>query len=44
LVERVGYGLCPVVSPDGQYLFYLSSPQGISWMNTEFIEQSRPGK
>lgn len=37
LVDRISYGLCPVVSPDGGYIFYLSSPQGVSWMNTEFI-------
>lgn len=41
LIERVRYGLCPIVSPDGQYLFFLSSPQSVSWMSTEFIEALR---
>ena len=42
LIAKVRYGLCPVVTPDGQYLLYLSSPQSVSWMNTEFIEALRP--
>lgn len=42
LVETVTYGLCPSVSPDGKYLFYLSSPRSVSWMNTEFIDELRP--
>jgi len=42
LVEQVGYGLCPRVSPDGKYLFFLSSPQSVSWMSTEFIQELKP--
>ena len=38
LISRVYYGLCPVVSPDGKYLFFLSSPQSASWMSTEYIK------
>ncbi len=41
LIEQVSYGLCPIVSPDGQYLFFLSSPRSVSWMSTEFIEALR---
>lgn len=44
LVEAVSYGLCPSVSPDGKYVFYLSSPTSVSWMNTAFIEELRSGK
>lgn len=44
LVSVVTYGLCPTVSPDGKYLFYLSSPQNVSWMNTAFIDDLRPDK
>ncbi len=42
LIEQVSYGLCPIVSPDGQYLFFLSSPQSVSWMSAGFIEALRP--
>lgn len=43
LIEQVAYGLCPLVSPDGKYLFFLSSPQGVSWMSTEVVERLEPG-
>ena len=43
-VSNVGYGLAPVVSPDGKYMFFLSSPQSVSWMNTEFLTELRPAK
>jgi hypothetical protein len=42
LIAKIRYGLCPVVTPDGKYLLFLSSPQTVSWMNTEFIEALRP--
>ncbi len=41
-VPGVFEGLCPIVSPDGKYLFYLSSPQSVSWMSANFIEVLRP--
>ena len=41
-VPGVFYGLCPILSPDGKYLFYLSSPQNVSWMSADFIETLRP--
>jgi hypothetical protein len=42
LISAVSYGLCPVVSPDGKYLFFLSSPQGISWMSAQVLEDLEP--
>jgi hypothetical protein len=44
LVEAVSYGISPSVSPDGKYLFFLSSPTSVSWMTTDFIEDLRPGR
>jgi len=44
LIEQIRYGLCPLVSPDGLYLFFLSSPRSVSWMSTGFIEQLKPGR
>ncbi len=42
LLDTISYGLCPAVSPDGDYLFYLSRPDSVSWMNTGFIRELRP--
>lgn len=42
LIEQIRYGLCPLVSPDGLYLFLLNSPRSVSWMSTGFIEQLKP--
>ena len=42
LIEQIRYGLCPLVSPDGLYLFFLNSPRSVSWMSTGFIEQLKP--
>lgn len=44
LMERISYGLCPLVSPDGKYLFFLGSPQSVSWMSAEIIEELKPGE
>lgn len=41
-ISQIWYGLCPVVSPDGKYLFFLSSPQSVSWMSTGFIQELKP--
>ena len=35
-------GVCPQVSPDGKYLFYLG--EGVVWVDTKTIEALRPGK
>jgi WD40 repeat protein len=42
LIKSISYGLCPVISPDGNYLFFLSSPQSVSWMQASFIEELKP--
>lgn len=42
MIDGVPYGLCPVVSPDGEYLFFLSSPKGVSWMSARIIEELKP--
>ena len=41
LGERL-QGVCPRVSPDGKYLFYLG--EGIVWVDAKTIEALRPGK
>ena len=33
-------GVCPLVSPDGKFLFFVSD--GIFWMSAKFIEKLRP--
>ncbi|MEZ5357377.1 MAG: ankyrin repeat domain-containing protein [Candidatus Zixiibacteriota bacterium] len=38
-------GLCPIVSPDGQYLFmigYTTGQSNIHWMRADFIDRLRP--
>jgi ankyrin repeat protein len=35
-------GVCPSVSPDGKYFFYLHSGGTVHWMNAGFIEELRP--
>lgn len=37
LVDRIYYGLCPIVTRDGKYLLFLGSPTSVSWMTTEFL-------
>jgi Tol biopolymer transport system component len=37
----IGWASFPSVSPDGKYLFFMSR-EGISWVNTSFIEDLRP--
>ena len=34
--------ICPVVTPDGRFLFYLQGTN-VRWMSTDFIEEMRPG-
>jgi hypothetical protein len=41
-VESIGYALCPAVSPDGRYLFFLSSPTSVSWVSMEVVERLAP--
>ncbi len=42
LIASVGYCLCPVASPDGKYMFFLSSPQSVSWVTTDFLTELKP--
>lgn len=37
----IGWASFPSVSPDGKYLFFMSR-EGVSWVNTSFIEDLRP--
>jgi hypothetical protein len=37
-----GNTLCPIVSPDGNFLFFLYSNDGIMWVEANFIEKLRP--
>ena len=34
--------LCPVVSPDGRYLFFLRSGR-VYWVDASYIDELRPG-
>jgi hypothetical protein len=42
MVENIPYCAAAVLSPDGKYIFYLSSPDHVSWRDTSFIEELRP--
>jgi hypothetical protein len=37
LLDKIYYGLCPIVTRDGKYLLFLGSPTSVSWMKTEFL-------
>jgi hypothetical protein len=41
-VENVPYCISPIVTPDGAYVIYLSSPSSFGWRDTAFIEEYRP--
>jgi len=36
------FGKCPIVSPDGKYLFYIN--ESIMWVSADIIERMRPSK
>lgn len=43
-INSGGNDLCPVVSPDGKYLFFISTRDGISkiyWVSTQFIDRMK---
>ncbi len=42
LVANVPYCLSPIVTPDGKYVIYLSSPSSFAWRDASFIEELRP--
>ena len=39
-LEQLPLGMCPIISPDGKYLFY----EGSQWVSAKFIEELRPRK
>jgi len=44
-VNTDGHDLCPIVSPDGKYLFFLSQRGGMSrvyWVSMQVVEKLRP--
>jgi Tol biopolymer transport system component len=44
-VNTARHDLCPIVSPDGKYLFFVSNREGESnvyWVNIEVVERERP--
>lgn len=44
-INSGGNDLCPIVTPDGKYLFYLTSKSGIygpHWVDAQLIEDLRP--
>jgi len=41
-INTPGTNFCPMVSPDGKYLFY-SASRDIYWVSTEVIQRLRPG-
>ena len=40
--DNVPYCISPIVTPDGKYVLYLSSPSSFAWRDTSFIEDLRP--
>ena len=42
LVENVPYCISPIVTPDGKYIFYMSSPSSVAWRDTSFVDDFRP--
>ncbi len=45
-VNSDGHDICPIISPDGNYLFFLSNREGESgvyWVDIEVVERLRPG-
>jgi len=41
-VENVPYCISPIVTPDGRYILYMSSPSSFAWRDTSFVEELRP--
>lgn len=37
-------GVCPSVSPDGKYFFFMSNGGTVHWMDAKFIDELRPVK
>ena len=41
LVDNVPYCISPIVTPDGKYIFYMSSPSSFAWRDTSFADELR---
>jgi Tol biopolymer transport system component len=41
-IENIKYGISPIVTPDRNYVIYLSSPYTFEWRDTSFVEELRP--
>ncbi|MGA9396932.1 MAG: hypothetical protein WBV22_01625 [Anaerolineaceae bacterium] len=41
-VENIPYCINPIVTPDRNYLIYMSSSSSFAWRDTSFIEELRP--
>lgn len=44
-INSPAHDMCPVVSPDGQFLFFISRRRGdfdVFWVSTTFLEELRP--
>ena len=42
LIRNIEYGFAPALSPGGEYLFFLSDHNNISWRDTSFVDLLRP--
>jgi hypothetical protein len=42
-INAIQQGLCPTITPDGKYMFFLGQGD-IWWVSAEFIERLRPKK
>lgn len=38
-IEKIGYCICPQISPDGKYLFYIGEGFKIMWVSATVIEE-----
>ena len=41
-VENVANCISPILTPDQEYMIYLTGPSGLAWRDTSFVEELRP--
>jgi len=41
-IDNIRYCISPIVTPDRNYVIYLSSPHSLEWRDTSFIDALRP--
>lgn len=41
-VENVPYCISPIVTPDGKFILYMSSPSSFAWRDTSFVDDLSP--